>query len=270
MDAFDFSRYVWRQDEKVPTRIIREVGGGELFVDILGLLKNGGLNVHLGLHTTISQPTEATEFLRLLKKAWISLRWDVPTIASRAIHEPREGAALPAAYLTYDVPQSVPEVESWADETVIFKEGYQDLNVLRFDVGQGCIPTKDLETQTFLYAVQFSNTEYGLLIRSSHVPFDGTGVKVLGTKLLDHLARYISDPSYASYESSRMQWGSGSENKNLLPIASEILKSLEVDGPEALAKPRDSPENRDTLKNSLEGLAKGTSVSLLCLNHSLH
>lgn len=273
MDSFDFTRYVWRKDDAVPTRLKREIGGGELIEDVWNFFKDGEQNLHLELYTSIAQPLETSKFLDLLKKAWVSLRWDIPTVAAQILHEPREGSPMPAALLAYDLPASASAVESWAGETIILKEGYKDLDALRYEVGQGIIPTKDLEPQTFIYVLHFSDTEYGLLLRTSHVPFDGAGLKMVGTKLLEHLSHYISDSAYASKEAARMKWGS--ETDRLLPIASEILRKhepAEVDAqgtvikPALPAEPREGPEYFETLQKVMEGLAKGGPVCNFCLS----
>ena len=268
MDPIDFSRYVWRKDDKITTRFKRELGGGELIEDVWNLFKHGEQNLFLGLYITITQPLEATNFITHLKSAWVSTRWDIPTVASQILHEPREGSPMPASLLAYDLAQSSSDVHHWAQQTVILDNGYTDLDALRYDIGQGIIPTKDLEPQTFIHVLQFSTTQYGLLFHTSHAPFDGAGLKMVGTKLLEHLSLYISDPSYASREQSRIKWGS--EGERLLPIASEILRQhepAEIDAqgnvvkPELPAEPREGPEYIATLMEILQGLAQGGPVS---------
>ena len=123
----------------------REIGGGELIEDVWNFLNHGEQNLFLGLYTRLSWPVDTAKLLELLKKSWISLRWDVPTIAARILHEPREGQPSPAALLTYDLPSAKSDVEAWADCTVILKNDHEDLDALRHEVGRGLLPSKDLE-----------------------------------------------------------------------------------------------------------------------------
>ncbi|EJC99631.1 uncharacterized protein FOMMEDRAFT_93379 [Fomitiporia mediterranea MF3/22] len=257
MATFDFSRYIWRQDDKVPGLYKREVGGGELIEDVWNFFKQGEQNLFLGVYLQVSQPLESSKFIDLARKAWTSLRWDVPTVASQILHEPREGSPMPAALLAYALPTGSADVDAWAKETVILKEGYKDLDALRYDIGRGIIPDKDLVPHTYLYGVPFSSTSFGFLLHTSHVPFDGAGVKIITTKLLEHLSKYITDPQYAAAEASRFKWGT--ENNHLLPIASEILRKhepAEVDAagnvvkPEEPEEPREGPKYLETLNEN--------------------
>lgn len=273
MAALDFSRYKWRQDDKVFSRFKREVGGGELYDDILNFHKQGEQNLFLGTYIELYQPyqfPQASDFIDLLRKAWISLRWDVPTVASQTLHEPRDGSLWPASLLVYTLASNRSEVEAWAKETVILKEGYKDLDTLRYDIVTGVIPEEDLVPQTFLYYTPMSPTSFGLLIYTSHVPFDGSGVKVLMSRFLEHLSRYISDSQYDASEFARHKWGE--ENANLIPSSSEILREhepAELDGdgnivkPELPEEPREGPKYLETLNQVVEDLSRGVQVRTL-------
>ena len=266
----DSCRYVWRKDDHVPTRFKRELGGGELIEDAWTTYNRGEQNLFLGLYITISQPLDVTEFVELLTKAWISTRWDVPTIASQVLHEPREATPIPTVFLTYDLPQNASWVEIWAQRTIILKHGYEDLDGLRYDIGYGIIPAKDLEPQTFIYVLQLPSNQFGLLFHTSHVPFDGAGLKMVGSKLLEHLSQYIADSSYASLEVMRMKWGS--EGSQLLPTASDVLPKQDptrndavprnVTKPELSVEPREGSEYFATLMEIMQNTKKGNSVSI--------
>ncbi|KAL5492789.1 hypothetical protein ACEPAI_4237 [Sanghuangporus weigelae] len=270
MNSFDFSRYKWRRDDKVLDRFKREIGGGELFDDIFNFHKQGEQNLFLGTYMQIYQPyqiLDTSNFIDLLRKAWISLRWDVPTVASQILHEPRDGSPMPVSLLVYTLASDRTDVEAWAMETVILKEGFKDLDTLRYDIVKGVIPDRDLVPQTFLYCLPISPTSFGLLLYTSHVPFDGTGVKVLMSRFLEHLSRYISDSPYEASEIARHKWGE--ENVNLLPISSEVLRGrepAEFDGdgnlikPEIPEEPREGPKYTETLDQVLADFARGIQV----------
>lgn len=271
MPPFDFSGYKWRPDENAEGRFKRKVGGGENIEDVWNFLAHGDQNLFLGVYTKLSQPLEPSQFIELARKAWISLRWDVPTIASQTLHEPREGSPLPTSLLAYTVASNHLEVEAWANETVTLKEDVKDLDTLRYEVATavGMLPDKPLVPQTFLYGAPFSSTEFGFLMHSSHVPLDGAGTKIMMSKFLEHLSNYITDPQYAAKETARFKWGT--ESDHLLPIASEALRKHEpaefdasenLISPELPEEPREGPKYDETLGEVMTGLGKGMSVSL--------
>ncbi|OCB90291.1 hypothetical protein A7U60_g2465 [Sanghuangporus baumii] len=268
MNTVDYSRYRWREDDNVPGRVKREIGGGELFEDVLNFNKYGEQNLFLGVYFQVSQLIDTSHFIETARKAWISLRWDVPTVAAQMLHEPREGSPAPAALLVYAPPADRAEAEAWAGQTVILKEGFEDLDTLRYEVVKGVMPEKDLVPQSFLYAVPFSPSSFGLLLYTSHIPFDGAGVKVLMTRYLEHLSKYIVDPGYVDAEKNRHKWGS--ETQNLLPIASEILRrhepaEFDANGtlikPELPEEPREGPNFWETLNQVMTDLARGAPLA---------
>lgn len=263
----DYTRFQWREDETVPGRFKREIGGGELFEDVLNFNKQGEQNLFNGVYVQSSRSLEVSDLISLARKAWISLRWDVPTVAAQALHEAREGSPMPVAFLAYTLPSKSTDIEAWAKETLILQEGYSDLDLLRYEVVRDILPNKDLVPQTFLYVVPFSATSFGFLLHTSHVPFDGAGVKIVMTKYLEHLAKYISDPQYEVTETARFKWGT--ENNRLLPIASEALRKhepAEFDASGNLIKselpeePREGPKFDETLNQVMADLARGAAV----------
>ncbi|TDL15051.1 hypothetical protein BD410DRAFT_139736 [Rickenella mellea] len=260
---FDHERYKWRKDESHAGRYKRQPAGGELIQDVWNFLKHGDQNLFIGVYATLSTPLASQELLRELRRAWVALRWEVPTVAAQVAHDPKEGG-LPTTWMTYDVAQSAKDVEKWAEETIILREDVTDLDTLRYEIGQGIIPTGDLVPQTFLYLAPSSPTTFGVLLHTSHVPFDGAGIKVLMTKLFEHLALYISDPHHAEVQATTMRWGE--EHANLLPVAGEILRKHEpakldeqgnVVVQELPAEPREGPAYEETLTTVMTGLATG-------------
>ncbi|KAF8153966.1 hypothetical protein B0H34DRAFT_799882 [Crassisporium funariophilum] len=268
MELTDFNRYVWRIDDKVPNRYIREAGGGEVIEDIWYLTKHGEQNLFLGVYLTISTPLEPSQFHEHAKSTWKSLRWEVPTIAASTSHTWHEGKA-PTSFIVYDVATSTEDVDGWVGETLELRENYatRTLDDLRYDVGQEPIPAKDFDRQTFLYLVPYSKTKFGLLLRTSHTPFDGSGVKILMTKLLTHLTKYIAEPTYPALQSNQMKWGA--EGTRLLPIVTEILRKREpaviddsgvVISKELLPEFREGKEYFDCLTEVMTDLGTGIPV----------
>ncbi|KAF8970535.1 hypothetical protein BDZ97DRAFT_1694250 [Flammula alnicola] len=265
MELIDFNRYVWRSDEKVPGRFYREAGGGEVIEDIWKLTKHGEQVLFLGVYATLSRPLPNDELLQHIKSAWKSVRWEVPTIAASTSHIWHQGKA-PTTFITYDVGKSAEDVNAWAEETVKIFPEYQSktLDDLRYDVGQEPIPVNDFDRQTFLYLVPYGPNKFGLLLHSAHTTFDGAGVKILMTKLLTHLSKYITDPGYAASQGAIMKWGT--EGKRLLPIVTEILRKREpavidergnIVREEIPEEFRGGKEYFDTLKDVMTGFVTG-------------
>lgn len=182
----------------------------------------------------------------------------------------------------YSPATSAADVTAWAQSTVQLREepAEQNLDVLREHVGAGILPSADLQLQTFLYVVPISEPEsgsgstFGLLLRTTHVPFDGTGLKVLASALLTHLAKYIAERDYAAKESTRCTWGS--EGDNLLPAANDLLRGSEeaeldaagnVITPALPAEVKEGPAYDACLAEIMSDLAKGGQVCVAyCLS----
>jgi len=270
MDAFDFSRYAWRTDSSVHGRYMREAGGGEVIEDIWNLTKHGEQNLFIGIYASLSQGVSLTpaKLLEHVKSAWKSLRWEVPVMAATTSHT-WHADKVPTTFIVYDAAQSTSDVDKWLQETVELQQEYQTktLDELRYDIGQGPIPVNDFDRQTFLYVVPYSPTKFGLLLRTAHTTFDGSGVKILMTKLVTHLQKYISDPGYAAAQANLMKWGT--EGEHLLPIVTEVLRKHEsavVDdngvaiSQELPAEPREGKEYFGTLGDVMAGLVTGMPV----------
>lgn len=268
MNTFDLNRFKWREDDQVSGRFIREPVGGELIENVWNMIHHGEQNLFLGIYAAVSKPHSPHDFTALACEAWKSLRYETPIIALKVLHVSEPGKPLPRPYMVYDVANSSMEVDDWAKETVILEEGHKDLDDLRHAVGQDPLPPKDLVFQTYLYILPFSTTSFGLLIRTSHVPFDGPGLKIVGTKLLTHLANYISDPKYRETQCAQMKWGS--ESSNLLPGVLDIIQSYKpsvkddkgnIVRPEVQGEVRDGPIFDKTFNEVMQGLVKGSAAA---------
>ncbi|CAA7262172.1 unnamed protein product [Cyclocybe aegerita] len=266
MELIDFNRFVWRTDDKIPGRYLREAGGGEVIEDMWKLTKHGEQNLFLGVYADLSTPLEADSLFDHVRKAWKSLRWEVPTLAATTSHVWHEDKP-PTTFIVYDVGISDVDVDLWINETVEMHLEYKDrtLDDLRYDFGQVPIPVNDYDRQTFLYLVPYSPTKFGLLIRTAHTTFDGAGIKILMTKLLMHLEKYVSDATeYTREQDALMRWGT--EGERLLPIVTEILRKHEpavVDDrgvvlvKELPAEVREGKEYFECLADVMNGLVSG-------------
>ncbi|TFK37515.1 hypothetical protein BDQ12DRAFT_684799 [Crucibulum laeve] len=266
MDYFDYSRYHWSQDDKIPRRYKREACGGELMEDIWNVMNHGEQNLFIGVYARLSDPNASFDLFEKIRCAWKSLRWDVPTIACSTMHV-QNGQRPPKTFITYDVAYSIEEVDEWARQTVNLKDGFSNLDDLRYDVGQEPVPAEDLGLQTFLYVALFSATTFGVLLRTSHVPFDGAGTKILMSKLFGHLTHYITDPDYALTQNFTCNWGM--EWKNLLPAKMEALGEIEAvvvtnDAENAPVEEELTGESRDGLEfsDSLSKVLTSITTSL--------
>ncbi|KDR74010.1 hypothetical protein GALMADRAFT_1335924 [Galerina marginata CBS 339.88] len=311
MELVDFNRFVWRQDPSVPGRHLREAGGAEVIEDIWNLTKQGEQNLFLGIYATLSTPLDADKLFVLVRSAWRSLRWDIPIIAASTAHIWHGEGKVPTTLITYDEAKSEEDVDGWVSETTEIFPAYgaekKTLDDLRYDIGQGPIPANDYDRQTFLYLIPYSETKFGLLLRTSHVPVDGSGVKIMMTKLLGHLASYIVDQAgYTESENARMKWGTGKEATSLLPMITEILRQDEPEvrdeqgkliSEATKAEPRDGPdfksfieppfdpktsqpktrrfEHRFTVEESIAihaagGIGKNGNTEKFTVNHLVH
>ncbi|GJJ08101.1 hypothetical protein Clacol_002309 [Clathrus columnatus] len=268
MTSFDRDRCKWRDDPEVPGRFIRELVGGELIQDIWNVLRHGDGNLFLGLDIKLSTSLDAEDFMAHLRQAWKSLRWDVPIVALQIVHVPIKGFPLPKLYMVYDVATSASEANTWAEDTVLLKEGYKDLDDLRYQIGQDPLPPTDLKPETYVYVLPKSPDSFGLLIHASHAPFDGAGLKIVGNKLLSHLANYIGNPDYQNEEVKRMRWGS--ESANLVPAVLDVVQRYEpavedssgnIIEKEIPGEIREGPVYEKTLAEVMDGLDKGLAHS---------
>ncbi|GBE83323.1 hypothetical protein SCP_0503710 [Sparassis crispa] len=214
---FDFGRYVWRASPDDASHWKREAGGGEYIDDVFHTKNHGEQFLFLALKATLSKPVPTTELVARARDAWSALRFSTPTVAAHTEHD-----AAGTSLITYRTAKDATEVHDWAARTVRLVEGTPDLDDLRFELGKLMIPEQSGD-QTFLYIVARSDTSYDFLLRTSHVTFDGAGIKIVLTLVLTKLALYLSDPALVAKE--KFEWGA--EAKNLLPCISEILGPTE-------------------------------------------
>jgi hypothetical protein len=241
----DYSRYVWRESKDEKGYFIREAGGGEAIEDIWNRFSHGEQNLFLGVNVSLRTPISSVhDFVDLVHKAWVALRFSVPTVAAHTEHDNQDNPLI-----TYRVATGQDDASEWAKRTVRLKETSTSLDELRFELSQSPMPEPNKD-QTFLYVVPRSATFVDFLLLTSHVPFDGAGVKIIFSKLLKILSEYISNPSLATSQS--FAWGT--EDKNLLPFVTEIL---------APGEDREGPRYTETLGGVMGDLASAMPVRIL-------
>jgi 15-O-acetyltransferase Tri3 len=209
---FDYSRFQWRQSPDDTNLYLREAFGGEVIEDFFSRFNHGEQTLYLGLHVTLHNAISPGDFLSQAREAWKALRHQVPTVAAKIAYD-----AAGNTLLTYRQAASSQEITDWANRTARLSNEPQGLDQLRYELSKVQIPDEN-GTLTLLYILPgTSETSYSLLLHTSHVPFDGGGIKVLGNKLLALLAQYLADGG----KSPALHWGE--EGKNLLPCVTEIL-----------------------------------------------
>lgn len=255
--SFDYSRFVWREDPHCRGRYLREIAGDELYSDVTSRANRGEHDLFCGLYFSVKEPysfSSPNELLTKVREAWILTRWRLPIVATEMLRVPKGdsksiSSSYPTPYLVYQAVPSQKMVDDWAKTTCILDERFKTLDDLRFAVGQGIMAKEDLTPNTLLYLAPFTKTSFGILIRTSHIPFDGTGVKVTGSLLSQNLATILASADhYATQLDQVVRWGS--EHDNLEPCISEILQD-----------PREGPVFESNLNEVLNDLDSQLAVS---------
>jgi len=210
---------------------MREAAGGETTEDVWHRLNNLEQVLFLGIKASFSNPIRVDTLLEYARSAWAAMRFEVPIIALSTTTD-----AAGRSIMTYRVPKGVEGVRAWAGRTIRLVDRAPDLDDYRFSIALMPIPDEHGD-QTFIHIIHRSDTEYDFLLHTSHVPFDGSGIKIVMREFFERLARKISDPS--SVSEHRCQWGT--ETSNLLPAVTEVL------GPD---EPRSGEKYDQTLKCS--------------------
>ncbi|KZT60759.1 hypothetical protein CALCODRAFT_480424 [Calocera cornea HHB12733] len=233
----DFNRHQWRSSSEDPKTYQREPSGTEVLMDMENRLNHGEFTLFLGLELDFRMDISLTEFEHLAREAWIALRFQVPTIAART-----PVPATNRAIITYRIPDSLAELEDWANRTLRPARDCDSVDTLRHEVGNRYISDPNGD-QVFLYVVSKDGRPTGFLFQASHVIIDGKGTKIL----MDIYLRNILVPVLAEevkLDLSSFKWGL--EVENLLPCVSEILVPHE---------PREGPEYDKTMQEVLGGYA---------------
>jgi len=237
VDSVDWSKYAWKPSFGDSPCYQREAAGGELFSDFIQRTVAGQQIIFFGGNTTLRSPLSPTEFVDRLRDAWITLRYTTPIIALRTEHD-STGNTL----MTYRVESDTTKVKEWAARTVCIAKDVQDLDELRYNLSRKSLPDA-FGDQTFVFVCHITDSQYGLLIHTSHVPFDGFGIRIVFNRLLSNLATFIGGASLAD-----IKWGS--EVINLPPAL-----------PSVTTEPLEGPEYIRTVSSVVENLRTAMPVS---------
>ena len=234
--SVDWSRFEWKSSVEDPAYYRRETGGAEYAV-VVGHRFFGKAIIFRGGNITLCSPLPLTVFAERLQNAWIALRYTTPIIALCT-----EWDELDKPFMTYRAEPDVTKVKEWAARTVRIAEGVHDLDELRLTLSHKSLPD-ELGDQTMLYVCPITDTQYGLVIHTSHTPFDGFGIEIVLNRLLMFLGAYIGGAPLDD-----MNWGS--EGVNLTPALSSVT-----------TEPREGPEYTRTLTTILQTLSTSMTVS---------
>ncbi|KAL2797244.1 hypothetical protein BJX66DRAFT_348879 [Aspergillus keveii] len=211
-------------------------GTGRVFFAMTGFIS---LSVPVESGSSL-QETE-TKVEKALAKAWVRLRYDHPTIASRVQYNVAE-SKYQKVYETFSDTNSE---DNWVKETFrIVEERVSGLDWCNSDP-----PVPDFPT---LFLVKPPSTDEGvfhadLVLRSHHDIIDGMGTLLLFNNLFTHAAQ-----AYETPEGTTPMFGD--EYKNLSPplrVAAGLAATLE-------------PELENTMKDVLEynaAMSKGVEVA---------
>jgi len=235
--SVDWSRFEWAPSADDSLCYRRELAGAELLADFLIRPPAKDALILSVVEITLRSPLPLMDFVGRLRDVWIALRYTFPIIASQT-----ECDKLGDPFMTYRVEPDVAKVKEWAARTICIANGAQGLDGLRFDLSLKDLPN-ELGDQTMLHVCRTTDSQYGLLIHTSHVPVDGIGVKIIFNRLLTSLATYIGGAPLPD-----VKWGS--EAVNLTPAL-----------PFATTEPLEGSEYTRTLSTIMEDLHTAMPVS---------
>ncbi|KAF9018929.1 hypothetical protein BDZ89DRAFT_1164941 [Hymenopellis radicata] len=223
LTKYDIHKFSWTtlasNDPAFPART-RLLFGGENIHDVMNRYMKGDQTLFFALSIQLIANVPRNKLIVACRESWLWLRYHIPTVAC-TIHVDGDDQG----HLQYHSP-TPSSASAWADRTFCVHSGL-DLDTLRREVGPWPVPSSAGD-QTWLH---FSCTdsdsahvsEFGLLFHSHHTPFDGTGVKLIMIRYLEHLSRFLS--SSREEVVTALQWGT--EVENLTPCVSDVLSDDE-------------------------------------------
>ncbi|KAI0068647.1 hypothetical protein BV25DRAFT_20689 [Artomyces pyxidatus] len=210
----DWSKYKWRASPDDPTHYSREAAGSEVIEDVWHRFVHGEQFLFHGTNLTFNAAISPEDLLAHTRKAWVALRFTNPLIGA---HTEYTEANVPL--ITYRSEADVQKVEAWAQRTVKLASNVKDIDELRFELSKVTLPDSN-QDQTFVHILQYSETKYGFLLHTSHIPFDGSGVNIIINSLLAKIARSLGG------KEETFQWGTEAVN---LPLVSHDLIEVKED-----------------------------------------
>jgi hypothetical protein len=221
-----YDKYRWKASGTTPSVYRRHAAGVERMVDFNHRRLRGQDYMALCVDLSFTVAVPMSEVLRAAREAWTTLRFAVPTIACST-----EVNADDEPLLVYRVASDYAAVRAWAERTVACTKA-TTLADARIEIDQQRPTIPDAHgDQTFIYVVPRGSAKaYGVIMYSSHVPFDGVGYQAIMCRYLMHLARYLTDADLASREHAALRWGD--EGENLDPPYCEVVGEVEpLEGP---------------------------------------
>ncbi|KAJ7711004.1 hypothetical protein B0H16DRAFT_1820332 [Mycena metata] len=181
----------WAPSADDPTYYTRRGWAFGTIEDVFNCQKHGEHTMFLGANISAARPIVSKSLLEHARNSWVSLR--------------------------------AADAQAWAERTLLLhEEKVKTLDDLRYELGEKLLPDANGD-QTFLHLVVHSDTSFGVLLHTSHVPFDGTSAKIITTRFLKTLALLLDVGSPADLN---LKWGD--EHANMTPAAGRVLGPNEV------------------------------------------
>ncbi|EOD44019.1 hypothetical protein UCRNP2_9248 [Neofusicoccum parvum UCRNP2] len=180
-----------------------------------------------------------------LRRAWVALRYDHPTIAARVEYD-KDRVKCTKVYETFLDGSRGPQLQAWLDDTfrTVFS-GQTGLEWCNSDPPVPRLPTLFLITSPSSED-RGAEVRWDLVLRSHHDILDGIGTLHLFNNLFSHAARaYAQGPSYQLPTF-------GSEWKNLSPSLREAAGIARTPTPEQRARFDGIVAHNAALGNSAE------------------
>lgn len=189
----------------------------------------GFISLSIPIPASTPRDTAEKNLESALQKAWMQLRYDHPTIASRVVYDERQGKCK-KVYQTFSASYTL---QDWLDDAfIIVDEGISGLEWCNSDPPVPVFPT--------LFFVKTGSLHDGrirgdLVLRSHHDIIDGIGTLLLFHNLFTHAAQAYQDRHASRYNLPQF----GDEHKNLSPplrTAAQIPTSLDPEHKQRLAE----------------------------------
>jgi hypothetical protein len=233
----DWSQYKWRRSAANPAVFERHTAGAERYVDFQNTDADGQYTIALAVEATLARPLDAPSFLRVLRQAWMALRFAVPTIAVNVVQS-TDGGSL----LRYQIAQDEANMQAWAERTVC-SLAMQPIQGAVDQVLECRLPD-ERGAPTRLYHVPRSGTEHIVILHVHHAIMDGIASKETMTRFMALVARYVHNVALVASDLAALSWGS--ETENLSPAWPHALATTEATA---------GPELTESLNRALQAAA---------------
>ncbi|KAJ6577965.1 hypothetical protein B0H19DRAFT_1062528 [Mycena capillaripes] len=225
LTKYDFEKFIWKSVTTADGSqcFARPLGGAELVQELYNRFEKGHQTMFFAAYLDLARPQSDSAIVAAARAAWISLRYQIPIIATSV-----EVGEDDVPMLKYRVPNA-DQVEGWADRTlVLHHRPALDLNRLREELGAQKVPSPDGD-QTWMHLVIGSSnstvpvSRIGFIFHSHHSPTDGNGSKIITNRYLAEFGTRLVGAEAVSI--SDLPWGT--EVENLTPAIFNVLGSSE-------------------------------------------